>query len=94
MLLMALSIRSRERHGAQIREQALSSQDALTGLLAAHLFHDRLRQVVARHRRDRHAAAVVFIDLVNYNRIKNFHGASDCRAEPAAQRDQAAPPAA
>ena len=76
MLLMALSIRSRERHGAQIREQALSSQDALTGLLAAHLFHDRLRQVVARHRRDRHAAAVVFIDLVNYNRIKNFHGAS------------------
>jgi diguanylate cyclase (GGDEF)-like protein len=76
LLLVALSIRSRERHGAQIREQALSSQDALTGLLAAHLFHDRLRQVVARHRRDRHAAAVVFIDLVNYTRIKNFHGAS------------------
>ena len=76
LLLVALSIRSRERHGAQIREQALSSQDALTGLLAAHLFHDRLRQVVARHRRDRHSAAVVFIDLVNYTRIKNFHGAS------------------
>lgn len=76
LLLVALSIRSRERHGAQIREQALSSQDALTGLLAAHLFHDRLRQVVARHRRDRHAAAVVYIDLVNYTRIKNFHGAS------------------
>lgn len=76
LLLVALSIRSRERHGAQIREQALSSQDALTGLLAAHLFHDRLRQVVARHRRDRYAAAVVFIDLVNYTRIKNFHGAS------------------
>lgn len=76
LLLVALSIRSRERHGSQIREQALSSQDALTGLLAAHLFHDRLRQVVARHRRDRHSAAVVFIDLVNYNRIKNFHGAS------------------
>jgi GGDEF domain-containing protein len=56
LLLVALSIRSRERHGAQIREQALSSQDALTGLLAAHLFHDRLRQVVARYRRDRHSA--------------------------------------
>lgn len=76
LLLVALSIRSRERHGAQIREQALSSQDALTGLLAAHLFHDRLRQVVARHRRDRYSAAVVFIDLVNYQRIKSYHGAS------------------
>lgn len=76
LLLVALSIRSRERHSTQIREQALSSQDALTGLLAAHLFHDRLRQVVARHRRDRHSAAVVYIDLVNYARIKNFHGAS------------------
>jgi two-component system, sensor histidine kinase LadS len=48
LLLVALNIRSRERHGAQIRELALSSQDALTGLLATHLFHDRLRQVVAR----------------------------------------------
>ncbi len=76
LLLVALSIRSRERHGAQIREQALSSQDALTGLLAAHLFHDRLRQVVSRYRRDRHSAAVVYIDLVNYTRIKNYHGAS------------------
>jgi len=76
LLLVALSIRSRERHGAQIRELALSSQDALTGLLAAHLFHDRLRQVVARYARDRHHAAVVFIDLVNYTRIKSFYGVS------------------
>lgn len=74
LLLVALSIRSRERHGTQIRELALSSQDALTGLLAAHLFHDRLRQVVARHKRDRETAAVVYIDLVNYPRIKSFYG--------------------
>lgn len=74
ILLVALSIRSRDRHGAEIREQALSSQDALTGLLAPHLFHDRLRQVVARHKRDREDAAVVFIDLVNYPRIKGHYG--------------------
>ncbi|MEO5672075.1 MAG: 7TM diverse intracellular signaling domain-containing protein [Ramlibacter sp.] len=74
LLLVALNIRSRERHGAQIREQALSSQDALTGLLAPHLFNDRLRQVVARYRRDRENAAVVFIDLVNYPRIKEHFG--------------------
>lgn len=76
LLLVALSIRSRERHGAQIRELALSSQDALTGLLAPHLFHDRLRQVVARYKRDQQDAAVVYIDLVNYPRIKSFYGVS------------------
>ncbi len=76
LLLVALSVRSRERHGAQIREQALSTQDALTGLLAPHLFHDRLRQVVARHRRDGDSAAVVFIDLVNHARIKELFGSA------------------
>ena len=76
LLLVALNIRSRERHGAQIRELALSSQDALTGLLAPHLFHDRLRQVVARYKRDRENAAIVFIDLVNYPRIKDYYGSA------------------
>jgi len=76
LLLVALSIRSRERHGAEIREQALASQDALTGLLAPHLFHDRLRQVVSRFRRDKEDAAIVFIDLVNYPRIKAFYGSA------------------
>ena len=76
LLLVALNIRSRERHGAQIRELALSTQDALTGLLAAHLFHDRLRQVVARYKRDGDDAAIVFIDLVNYPQIKAQFGSS------------------
>jgi len=74
LLLVALTIRSRERHGAQIRELALSTQDALTGLLAAHLFHDRLRQVLSRFKRDGDNAAVVFIDLVNYPNIKAQFG--------------------
>jgi diguanylate cyclase (GGDEF)-like protein len=76
LLLVALSIRSRERHGAQIREQALSTQDALTGLLAPHLFHDRLLTVTARHKRDKESAAVAFIDLVNYSRIKDYYGSA------------------
>jgi two-component system, sensor histidine kinase LadS len=74
LLLIALNIRSRERHGAEIRELALSTQDALTGLLAAHLFHDRLRQVIARYKRDPDNAAIVFIDLVNYPAIKAQFG--------------------
>ena len=76
LLLVALNIRSRQRHGAHIRELALSSQDALTGLLAPHLFHDRLRQLVARHNRDRENAAIVFIELVNYARIKEHYGSA------------------
>jgi diguanylate cyclase (GGDEF)-like protein len=76
LLLVALSIRSRDRHGAEIREQALSSQDALTGLLAPHLFRDRLQQVVSRFKRDREDAAIVFIQLVNHGRIQAHHGSA------------------
>ena len=76
LLLVALSLHSRERHGAMIRELALSSQDALTGVLAAHLFHDRLRQIVARHPREGDSAAVLFVDLANYGRIKEQHGSA------------------
>jgi diguanylate cyclase (GGDEF)-like protein len=74
LLLIALFIRSRDRHSAVIREQALSTQDALTGLLAPHLFHDRLRHVVARHRRNGENAAVMYIDLVNHGRIRDYFG--------------------
>lgn len=76
LLLVALSIRSRDRHAAQIREQALSSQDALTGLLAPHLFRDRLQQVIARYKRDKEDAAIVLIDLVNHGRIKAAYGSA------------------
>ncbi|HEX7891895.1 MAG TPA: 7TM diverse intracellular signaling domain-containing protein [Ramlibacter sp.] len=74
LLLVALFIRSRDRHSAEIREQALSTHDALTGLLAPHLFHDRLRQVVGRYRRGGEQAAVMVIDLVNHGRIHQVFG--------------------
>ncbi|MBA2965261.1 MULTISPECIES: sensor domain-containing diguanylate cyclase [Ramlibacter] len=76
LLLVALSLRSRDRRGAEIREQALSSHDALTGLLAPHIFRDRLQQVTQRYKRHQEDAAVVFIDLVNYGRIKAVHGSA------------------
>ena len=74
LLLVALFIRSRDRHSAEVREQALSTQDALTGLLAPHLFSDRLRQVVTRYRREGESAAVMYIDLVNHERIREYFG--------------------
>jgi two-component system, sensor histidine kinase LadS len=76
LLLVALNLRTRARHGAQAREEALASEDALTGLLAPHLFDDRLAQVVARFNRDKEPAAVVYIDLVNHVRIKAHYGSA------------------
>lgn len=70
LLLIALNMRSRERHSVEARAQALVSQDALTGLLTPHIFQDRFKQIVARARRHREDAAVVYIELVNYRYIK------------------------
>ena len=74
LLLIALNIRSRERHGVEARAQTMPTQDALTGLLTAHLFQDRLRQMVMRTQRYKEPAAVVYIKLVNYSYIKKTWG--------------------
>ena len=74
LLLLALNLRSRSRHGMIARSQALATQDALTGLLASHLFKDRMRQAVLRSRNQKMDAAIIFIDLVNYEHIKRTHG--------------------
>ena len=74
LLLIALNMRSRERHSVEARAQALVSQDALTGLLTPHIFQDRFKQIVARARRHREDAAVVYIELVNYKYIKKTWG--------------------
>ena len=74
LLLMALNSRSRERHDVESRAQAMPTQDALTGLLTAHLFQDRLRQTVSRTQRYKEPAAVVYIKLTNYSYIKKTWG--------------------
>ena len=55
---------------------AIHSQDALTGLLAAHIFQDRCKQIVSRTRRHKEHAAVVYIELVNHAYIKRTWGAA------------------
>ena len=76
LLLIALNLRSRERHSMEARAYALAGQDALTGLLSAHIFHDRFKQVLARFRRQKEPAAVLYIELVNYRYIKKNWGAA------------------
>jgi GGDEF domain-containing protein len=73
-MMLALNLRSRERHEIQTRELALSTQDALTGLLAEHIFDDRLKQTTARYLKRKEDAAVVLISLVNYEQISTAYG--------------------
>ena len=52
----------------------MAYHDALTGLLSAPIFQDRFNQIVARSRKNREPAAVIYIDLVNYRYIKKTWG--------------------
>ncbi len=74
LMMTALHVRSRGRHEIRTRELALTTQDALTGLLREHIFDDRIRQTVARSIKHREDAAVVLISLVNYDAIARAHG--------------------
>jgi two-component system, sensor histidine kinase LadS len=74
LILIALNLRSRERHAMQTRAEAMATQDALTGLLAGHLFHDRVQQAFMRSRRHSEEAAVLLVSLVNYRQIIATHG--------------------
>jgi two-component system, sensor histidine kinase LadS len=74
LILIALNLRSRERHAMQTRSEAMATQDALTGLLAGHLFRDRVQQAYARARRHGEDAAVLLVSLVNHRQIVATHG--------------------
>jgi two-component system, sensor histidine kinase LadS len=74
LLMMALQLRSRERHDAQNRREAMYTHDPLTGLLSVHMFDDRLRQTIIRARRHREDAAIVMVRLVNYPQILAAYG--------------------
>lgn len=76
MLFGALHSRSRERRGAEFRQRASSSQDALTGLLTARVFQTRLAQAITRFHKRGEGAAVMLIEIANYGRIKDTHGSA------------------
>ena len=76
LLLTALHLRSRELLSVQVRERELASTDPLTGLLAPHLFRDRILAAVSRFRKSRHNAVVLYIRLANHPRIREVHGST------------------
>lgn len=73
-LLVALNLRSRERHNIEAREEVMASHDALTGLLTLTLFNDRLERAVSRFMRHKEPAVVVYAELVNYDYVKRTYG--------------------
>ncbi len=79
VLLHAVNLRLRERREIKTRADHLPTQDALTGLLTDELFTKQLHDVVARAREDKEPAAVVLVEVVNYERIKQMYG--DATAE-------------
>jgi two-component system, sensor histidine kinase LadS len=76
LLFGALQNRSRERRGAQFRQLASSSQDALTGLLSARMFQGRLAQAIARFRKRGEPAAVMLVEISNYAWIRETQGSA------------------
>lgn len=76
MMMVALHVRSRERHEITTREQAMATHDALTGLLKEHLFDYRVDQAVKRSIQRGEDAAIVLISLVNYDAIAQVHGST------------------
>ncbi|HSV45561.1 MAG TPA: diguanylate cyclase, partial [Ramlibacter sp.] len=74
LLLVALSRRSREVLSVQVRDKDMAAIDPLTGLLSAPLFRGRVRAAVGRYASSRHDAAVIYVRLANYPRIRELHG--------------------
>jgi diguanylate cyclase (GGDEF)-like protein len=77
----------RKRYQEQLEHQA--NYDALTGLPNRSLLHDRLKQAVFTQR-DRHAIAVVFMDLDHFKFVNDSlgHSLGDKLLETVAQRLQ------
>jgi GGDEF domain-containing protein len=74
LLLGALHARSRDRHGVRTRVNKLTQQDALTGLLSAMAFEEQLKGAVSGAIMRREAAAVVVVEVVNLQAIRQAYG--------------------
>ncbi len=81
-----------ERKRAEARMLHLAQHDPLTGLPNRLLFHDRLRQAMARCRRDQSLLAVVLVDLDRFKAVNDAfgHQVGDGVLKQAGQRLRAA----
>ncbi|HEY0883935.1 MAG TPA: 7TM diverse intracellular signaling domain-containing protein [Ramlibacter sp.] len=97
LVLVGLYFRSRERRDNQLRAQALSHTDPLTGLANHRVLMDRLEQLLGRARRNPAEGGVMRVHIANYAAIRNEYGreaaeaalvrAAECVAAEAAESD-------
>ncbi len=85
-VVSAHDVSDRTRLEAELIYQAF--HDSLTGLGNRALFHDRLRQALARSRRNERQLAVLFIDLDNFKLVNDElgHAAGDAVLQMLARR--------
>jgi diguanylate cyclase (GGDEF)-like protein len=74
LLLHALHLRVHARNEAEDRARALTTQDALTGLLVKPLFMAQLQDTLVRARRDKAPSAVVLVEVVNHAHLREVYG--------------------
>ena len=74
LLLIAVNVRSRDRHGAMTRVNKLTAQDALTGLLSPAAFEKQLKATVSGAMMRKEAAAVVMVEVANLAEIRQAYG--------------------
>lgn len=74
ILFYALSLRGSRRREAQLRASALSHTDALTGLAHSRSFLSRLEGALARSRSQKHACALLALELSNHEPIVQEFG--------------------
>ena len=79
LLLIAVNVRSRDRHGAMTRVNKLTEQDALTGLLSPAAFERQLKTTVSGAMMRKEAAAVLLVEVANLAEIRRAYG--DAMAE-------------
>jgi two-component system, sensor histidine kinase LadS len=74
ILMIVLNRRGHELHESSVRERALLSTDALTGVTHESLFLERLHGSVVRARRYGHQAGLLLITLTNHPWFQKEHG--------------------
>ena len=70
MLLIILMLRSHDRREHQRRMQGLDRIDPGTGLVNAHVFRERLEQMIARSKRLGYLSVAVVLEISNSERIR------------------------
>jgi GGDEF domain-containing protein len=82
VMLVILMMRSQQRRENNRRIQGLDRIDPATGLINAHVFHERLARMMLRSQRLKFESAVLVVDIVNHEAIRRDFGTRGAEALP------------